>query len=153
METILRFASVAPRKMETLLLGSSRAWTQFLCRKWKTHLLASLRSKGKNGNSLSCLRNAGFHSAESYCRALHAGPGNKHPFEAGVTVCSVCLNVLTRVPGPPIGVTRLGSPASPRKIPVDAAACRAYRDPGDRNHSEVLSRFPSGGPGLNTPGF
>ena len=47
-----------------------------------------------------------------------------------------CLNVLTRVPGPPIGVTRLGSPASPRIVPVDAAACRAYRrDPGGRNHS------------------
>jgi len=33
------------------------------------------------------------------------------------------------------GVTRLGSPASPRMVPVDAAACRAYRDPGTRNHS------------------
>ena len=29
-------------------------------------------------------------------------------------------------------VTRLGSPASPRMVPVDAAACRAYRDPGAR---------------------
>ena len=28
-------------------------------------------------------------------------------------------------PGAPIGVTRLGSPASPRIVPVDAAACRA----------------------------
>ena len=46
-----------------------------------------------------------------------------------------CLHVLTRVPGPPVGVTRLGSPASPRIVPVDAAACRAYRDPGGRNHS------------------
>ena len=36
----------------------------------------------------------------------------------------------SNVPGPPIGVTRLGSPASPRIVPVDAAACRAYRDPG-----------------------
>ena len=27
-------------------------------------------------------------------------------------------------------VTRLGSPALPRIVPVDAAACRAYRDPG-----------------------
>jgi hypothetical protein len=37
-----------------------------------THLLASLGSKGKHRNSLhleslACLRNAGFHSAESYC--------------------------------------------------------------------------------------
>ena len=32
-----------------------------------THLLGSLGSKGKNGNSLACLRNAGSHSAESYC--------------------------------------------------------------------------------------
>ena len=32
-----------------------------------THLLASLGSKGKNGDSLACLRNAGSHSAESYC--------------------------------------------------------------------------------------
>ena len=39
-----------------------------------------------------------------------------------------CMHVLTRVPGPPTGVTRLGSPASPRTVPVDAAACRAYRD-------------------------
>jgi hypothetical protein len=31
-----------------------------------------------------------------------------------------CMNVLTRVPGPPPGVTRLGSPASPRMVPVDA---------------------------------
>ena len=30
-----------------------------------THLLASLDSKGKNGNSLACLRNAGSHSAET----------------------------------------------------------------------------------------
>ena len=35
--------------------------------KIETHLLASLGSKGKNRNSLACLRNAGFHSAESYC--------------------------------------------------------------------------------------
>ena len=28
---------------------------------------------------------------------------------------------------------RLGSPASPRIVPVDAAACRAYRDPGGTN--------------------
>jgi hypothetical protein len=47
-------------------------------------------------------------------------------------VCSACMHVLTRVPGPPIGVTRLGSPASPRIVPVDAAACRAYRDPGSK---------------------
>ena len=47
--------------------------------------------------------------------------------------------VLSRVPGPPTGVTRLGSPASPRMVPVDAAACRAYRDPGTRNHSQVHS--------------
>jgi hypothetical protein len=33
------------------------------------------------------------------------------------------------------GVTRLGSPASPRMVPVAAAACRAYRDLGARNHS------------------
>ena len=32
-----------------------------------THLLASLGSKGKNGNSLACLRNAGSHSAVTYC--------------------------------------------------------------------------------------
>ena len=32
-----------------------------------THLLASLGTKGRNGNSLACLRNAGSHSAESYC--------------------------------------------------------------------------------------
>ena len=50
----------------------------------------------------------------------------------------VCMHVLTRVPGPPTGVTRLGSPASPRIVPVDSAACRAYRDPGARNHSQVL---------------
>ena len=38
-----------------------------------------------------------------------------------------------RVPG--------SGPASPgpRLVPVDAAACRAYRDPGARNHSQVLS--------------
>jgi len=30
-------------------------------------LLASLGSKGKNRNSLACLRNAGSYSAESYC--------------------------------------------------------------------------------------
>ena len=28
-----------------------------------THLLASLGNKGKNGNSLACLRNAGSYSA------------------------------------------------------------------------------------------
>ena len=44
-----------------------------------------------------------------------------------------CLDALTRVPGPPIGVTRLDSPASPRLVPVDAVACRAYRDPGGTN--------------------
>ena len=32
-----------------------------------THLLASLGIKGKNRNSLACLRNAGSHFAESYC--------------------------------------------------------------------------------------
>jgi len=46
-----------------------------------------------------------------------------------VLVCSVCMFILTRVPGPPTGVTRLGSPASPRIVPVDAAACRDCRDP------------------------
>jgi len=30
-------------------------------------LLASLGSKGKNRNSLACLRNAGFHFAVTYC--------------------------------------------------------------------------------------
>ena len=33
-----------------------------------TRLLASLGSKGKNRNSLACLRNAGFHSAVTYCK-------------------------------------------------------------------------------------
>ncbi len=33
-----------------------------------THLLASLGSKGKNRNSLACLRNAGSHSAVTYCK-------------------------------------------------------------------------------------
>ena len=31
-----------------------------------THLLAPLGDKGKNRNSLACLRNAGSHSADSY---------------------------------------------------------------------------------------
>jgi len=55
------------------------------------------------------------------------------PLQMSVSVCvCVCL------PGPPTGVTRLGSPASPRIVPVDAAACRAYPeesslgDPGGR---------------------
>ena len=34
--------------------------------KMGTHLLASLGSKGKHGNSLACLRNAGSHSAVTY---------------------------------------------------------------------------------------
>jgi hypothetical protein len=38
-----------------------------------------------------------------------------------------------RVPGPPIGVARLGSPASPRLVPVDVVACRGYRDPRGTN--------------------
>ena len=38
--------------------------------KIETHLLASLGSKGKMRNSLACLRNSEFHSAESYCSAL-----------------------------------------------------------------------------------
>jgi len=71
------------------------------------------------------------HSARVVCRAI---------------ACSVCLHVLTRVPGPPIGVTRLGSPASPRIVPVDAAAYRAHRDPGDRNRSQVLRRRRRGRP-------
>ena len=39
--------------------------------KMGTHLLASLGSKGKNRNSLACLRNAGFHSAVKYCSIMH----------------------------------------------------------------------------------
>src|SRR6056300_1308970 len=35
--------------------------------KIETHLLASLGNKGKNSNSLTCLRNAGFYSAVTYC--------------------------------------------------------------------------------------
>ena len=35
--------------------------------KMETRLLASLGSKGKNRNSLTCLRNAGFYSAVTYC--------------------------------------------------------------------------------------
>jgi len=35
-------------------------------------LLASLGSKGKNRNSLACLRNAGFHFAESYCNNTYS---------------------------------------------------------------------------------
>jgi len=42
--------------------------------KMGTHLLASLGSKGKNRNSLACLRNAGSHSAVKYCLyQLYAG--------------------------------------------------------------------------------
>jgi hypothetical protein len=41
--------------------------------KMGTHLLASLGSKGKNRNSLACLRNAGSHSAESYCKSQLPG--------------------------------------------------------------------------------
>jgi len=45
------------------------------------HLLASLDSKGKNRNSLACLRNAGSHSAESYCTCLLTqAPGKHIPF-------------------------------------------------------------------------
>ena len=58
------------------------------------------------------------HSARVVCRAI---------------ACTACMLVLTRVPGPPIGVTRLGSPASPRLVPVAAVACRAYRDSGGVN--------------------
>ena len=36
-------------------------------------LLASLGSTGKNGNSLACLRNAGFHSAVTYCMPAASG--------------------------------------------------------------------------------
>ena len=35
--------------------------------KIETLLLASLGGKGKNRYPLACLRNAGFHSADSYC--------------------------------------------------------------------------------------
>ena len=44
---------------------------------------------------------------------------------------------LNRVPGPPSGVTCqcLGSPASSGSVPVDAAACWAFRDTGARNRS------------------
>ena len=41
--------------------------------KIETHLLASLGSKGKTRNSLACLRNAGFHFAESYCTRAKRG--------------------------------------------------------------------------------
>ena len=61
---------------------------------------------------------------------------------AGRLYSMQCLHVnsdLEQGPGPPTGVTRLGSPASPRIVPVHAAACRAYRDPGARNHVQVLS--------------
>jgi hypothetical protein len=53
-----------------------------------THLLASLGSKGRNGNSLACLRNAGSHSAESYC--THAS--NRCPH---IHLLSVCQNRAT----------------------------------------------------------
>jgi hypothetical protein len=47
-------------------------------------LLASLGSKGKNSNSLACLRNACSHSAETYCSA------RRYP---GVVCCaSVCCH-------------------------------------------------------------
>ena len=61
-----------------------------------------------------------------------------------VPTCSVCMYILTH-PGPRSS-SGLGSPASPRLVPVDAAACRVYRDPGIRNHSQVLhaSRARSG---------
>jgi len=71
-------------------------------------------------------------------------PGPSNPLHAAPPcsrcLSSDCLQCLyarsnPRVPGPLIGVTRLGSPASPRIVPVDAAACRAYRDPGGRNRS------------------
>ena len=42
--------------------------------KIETHLLASLGSTGKNRNSLACLRNAGFHSAVTYCKQTSHGP-------------------------------------------------------------------------------
>jgi len=59
--------------------------------------------------------------------ASRARPGDRPCIPSNKT------HTLTRVPGPPIGVTRLGSPASPRLVPVAAVACRAYRDPGGVN--------------------
>ena len=43
-------------------------------------MLASLGTKGKNRNSLACLRNAGSHSAESYCIPLGTYSSFFRPF-------------------------------------------------------------------------
>ena len=40
--------------------------------------LASLGSKGKNRNSLACLRNDRSHSAVTYCRDLQVSFGSEH---------------------------------------------------------------------------
>ena len=69
--------------------------------------------------------------AHSRCVCPFANPYTPHYHDC----LRACLDVLTRVPRPPVGVTRLSSPASPRIVPVDAAACQAYRDPGTRNRS------------------
>ena len=45
----------------------------------------------------------------------------------------VCQMMMQCLHARSTGVTRLGSPTSPRIVPVDAAACRAHRDPGIRN--------------------
>jgi hypothetical protein len=47
-------------------------------------------------------------------------PSALHTHSACHDCPGVCMYVLTRVPGPPTGVTRLGSPASPLMVPVDA---------------------------------
>ena len=48
--------------------------------KIETLLLASLGGKGKNRNSLACLRNAGFYSAESYRTVMTKNQSLKSEF-------------------------------------------------------------------------
>ena len=63
--------TVLPRIMNRVNRNRSLKLAQFpvSLSKIGTRLLASLGSKGKNRNSLACLRNAGSHSAVTYCKS------------------------------------------------------------------------------------
>ena len=55
------------------------------------------------------------------CALYLPPPSSLHAHSACHDCLGVCMYVLTRVLGPPTVVTRLGSPASPHIVPVDAA--------------------------------
>ena len=92
-----------------------------------THLLASLGSKGKNGNSLACLRNAGSHSALTYCILVTAFSSRSRRLvrRQGTRMHAHAGALLAAPPGPAMASAAIAStrPAEAPRLRIEQTLC------------------------------